>query len=351
VRARELWRRFWAQRLARVALLTLAGLAAVAVGADCLASDLPILMRFEGKLYVLPNVTRPGELRRHDVQSLRRAFGPDDWAVDPLIPYGPQQTQPGGRLDINQPPGGAHWLGTDDVGRDVAAQLVHGARSALAVGVLSVLLYVWVGLWLGALAGYLGGVVDTLTNWAVAVMATFPTFLLVLGIAGLLQARSLWGLVLVLGLTGWASVARIVRGEVLRAVAQPHVLAARSLGASHPRILVLHVLPAAAGPVAVAATFGMAGAILMESGLSFLGLGSDAASWGRLLAIAQVNRAAWWLALFPGIAISVTVLAYNFVAEGIQDAQDPRVAIRTRPSRWRRLRRKPDHRNGAPEQC
>ncbi len=336
--ARQVWRRFYSQRLSRVSTLVLAALVLTALGANCLASDLPLLMRFHGTLYVLPNLTRPGALRRYDIQTLRGEFKDGDWAVAPPVPYGPQQTQPGGRLDINQPPGGAHLLGTDDVGRDVAAQLIHGARTALLVGVFSVLLYVFLGLLLGALAGYLRGPVDGLTNWAVAVMMTFPTFLLVLAIQGLLQAQSLWAIVLVLGLTGWAGVARLVRGEVLRAVAQPHVEAARALGASHVRILWHHVLPATIGPVVVAATFGMAAAILIESGLSFLGLGPDVASWGRLLAIAQSSRSAWWLALFPGLAISVTVLVYHFAAEGLQDALDPRAPLRPSPTLWQWLR-------------
>jgi peptide/nickel transport system permease protein len=348
-------RRFRSQPLARVAAAVLTLLLVAALGADCLASDLPLLLSYRGEVHVLPNIRRPGVLRGHDNHTLRRdlAATGKGWAVYPLIPFGPNQTQPGGALDLNVGPGtGAHLLGTDDVGRDVAAQLVHGARVALLVGLVAVLLYVLIGVVLGALAGYLRGPVDHLVSWGVAVMLTFPTFLLILVIQGLVSAQSLWGVMLVIGLTGWAGVARLVRGEVLRVGALPFVEAARGLGASHGRILLVHVLPHALGPVAVAATFGMASAILVETGLSFLGFGPDAPSWGRLLAAAQLNRPAWWLTVFPGLAIFVTVLSYNFVAEGLQDALDPRHAVRL-PREWRTGGRAPSdraaHGRAAPE--
>jgi peptide/nickel transport system permease protein len=329
-------RRLTRQRLTMAATGALALLVVTALGADCLASDLPILLSYNGKLHVLPNIRRPGELRRHDNHTLRRdlAGAKAGWAVYPLIPFGPNQTQPGGALDLNVGPGtGEHLLGTDDVGRDVAAQLLHGARVSLLVGLVAVLIYVLIGLVLGALAGYLRGPVDHLVSWGVAVMLTFPTFLLILVIQGLVAAQSLWGVMLVIGLTGWAGVARLVRGEVLRIRGLPYVEAARGLGASHARILTHHVLRNALGPVAVAATFGMASAILVETALSFLGFGPDAPSWGRLLAAAQVNRPSWWLTVFPGLAIFVTVLSYNFVAEGLQDALDPHHRARL-PRDW-----------------
>ncbi len=328
--------RFRRQRVSRVAAGALVLVLATALGADCLASDLPLLLSFQGELYVLPGIRRPGKLRQHDNHTLRRAIARTGrgWAVYPLIPFGPEQTQPGGRLDITSPPGtGEHLLGTDDVGRDVAAQLVHGARVALLVGLFAVAIYVLIGLALGALAGSLRGPVDHLVGWAVAVMLTFPTFLLIMVIQGLLSSQSIWGLMLVIGLTGWAGVARLVRGEVLRIRARPHVEAARCLGASGWRVLRVHVLPGAMGPVAVAATFGMASAILMETGLSFLGFGPDAPSWGRLLGVAQLNRSAWWLTLFPGLAIFVTVLSYNFLAEALQDGLDPHHRARL-PRDW-----------------
>lgn len=324
---RALWARIRALGVTRWSGRALLALLGVALFADCLASDLPLLIRLRGELYVLPNVTRPGALRPFDNQTLAQQLGPGDFALWPPVRFGPSQTQPGGRLDVNQPPSAEHWLGTDDVGRDVLAGVLHGTRVALLVGVGSVLLSVVIGLFLGALAGAWRGVADGLVSWLVAVMTSFPSFLLVLVVQGLVRTEAVLGVALLLGLTGWAGVARLVRAEVLRAQALVHVEAARALGASKGRILALHVLPYSTGPVLVAATFGMASAILVESGLSFLGLGPDAASWGRILAIGLGNREAWWLVLFPGIAISGTVLAYNFFAEGLQDALDPRCEV------------------------
>ncbi|MDY0001972.1 MAG: ABC transporter permease [Polyangia bacterium] len=331
--ARALLGRLAAIRATRWSGLALLLLLGAALFADCLASDLPILLRLRGELYVLPNMTRPGALRPFDNQTLAGQLGPGDFAIWPLVRYGPSQTQPGGRLDVNQPPSSAHWLGTDDVGRDVFAGVVHGARVAFLVGLFSVLLSVLIGLLLGALAGSMLGLMDGMVTWGVAVMTSFPAFVLVLVVQGLVRAQDLWGIVLLLGLTGWAGVARLVRGEVLRARSLVHVEAARALGASRARVLLVHVIPYARGPVLVAATFGMASAILVESGLSFLGLGPDTASWGRILAIGLTNREAWWLVLFPGMAISATVLAYNFFAEGLQEALDPRREVLPRSRR------------------
>jgi len=319
--------RLWRQRGPRAALLGLALLAGVAGVADCLASDLPLLVRHQGVLHVLPNLTRPAALRRHDNHSLRRTRGRGDWAVEPLIPYGPAQTQPDGALLPSAAPSGGHWLGTDEVGRDVAAQLVHGCRVALLVGAVAVLLGGLAGLLLGLLAGFLRGWVDTLITWAAGAVLTFPAFLLVLAVQGLVGAQSVTGIVLILAATGWAGIARLVRAEVLRLAAEPFIEAARGLGGSTPRLLAVHVLPHVAGPVLVAATFAAGAAILTESALSFLGLGPDAPSWGRLLAQAQLQRSAWWLTVFPGLAIFGTVLASNHVAEGLQSALDPRAPL------------------------
>jgi peptide/nickel transport system permease protein len=302
----------------------LGSLLLVALFADLLASDLPLLMSYKGKLYVLPNLLRPVELRGEDNQSLRKEFEEQDWAVWPLVPYGPDQTQPGGELDMSAPPGALHPLGTDPVGRDVAARLIHGVRPALAVGVSAVVLSVALGFFLGGLAGYFAGPADWLVSWAVAVTLTFPAFLLVLSLQGLAALRTWWGLAFILGLVGWAPVARLVRGQTRRASASEFVLAARASGASHLRILVRHVLPNATGPVIVMAAFGVGWAILMESALSFLGVGPSTASWGQLLASARLDPQAWWLTLTGGSAIFLTVLATNLLAEASRRALSPR---------------------------
>ena len=329
--ARLVWQQFRRSRLNLLALATIVALALLAVCADFLASDMPLLMRWQGRLYVLPNVQsmadRPPELRRYAPDDLLAALGPDDWAVVTPLRRGPLDADVLARL---QPPSRAHLLGTDAIGRDVAARIVHGARISLSVGVVSVSLYVLLGIVLGALAGYYRGWVDTVVSRLVEVMMVFPTFFLILAIMGIVERPTIWHVMVVIGLTGWPGVARLIRGEILRVRELDYVAATRALGGSDLRIVLRHVIPNAIGPVFVAATFGVAGAILTESSLSFLGFGTPppTASWGELLTQAYENAVtagAWWLTVFPGLAIFLTVTAYNLVGEGLRDAMDPRL--------------------------
>ncbi|MGI5862238.1 MAG: ABC transporter permease [Myxococcales bacterium] len=302
----------------------------VALGADLIASDMPLAMRLDGKLFLLPNLTRPASLLAHDNQSLRALMRHErgDWLLLPPVPFGPYQT------DLSLPslpasPSRRHLLGTDEVGRDVLSRLVHGARVSLAVGLVSVALYVAIGLLLGALAGYCGGATDAVVSRAIEVMLTFPTILLALAAVALIERPTILHLILVLGLTRWPDIARLVRGEVLRIKAQDYVLAARVLGFTRARILLRHVLPNAMGPVLVAATFGVANAVLIESGLSFLGFGAlpPTASWGELLTQAHryaASPGAWWLAIFPGAAIFLTVGAFHLAGEALREELDPK---------------------------
>jgi peptide/nickel transport system permease protein len=322
-----LWGAFRKRRLALAALAVLAGLWAMAILADELASDLPVAARFQGRLWVLPNVFAPPSLRAENIDSLRQRLGPGDWLVPPLVPYGPNHIDTQAAL---ADPGRAHWLGTDELGRDVFARLVHGARSSLAVGFAAVAFCVLIGAALGATAGFHGGAADMLVSRVVEGVIAFPTFFLVLCVLGSLRVRTIWPLVAVLGLTRWTDVARLVRAEVLRLKSEPFVLASRGMGASAIRLLVRHVLPQAAGPVLIAATFGVASAILVETALSFLGFGvpPPAPSWGELLTQAHryvTHPGAWWLTVFPGLAIFLTVTSLNLVAEGLRDAMDPRL--------------------------
>lgn len=321
------------RRLAhRVGLWIALGLFAVALGADLVASDLPLALRLEGRTYLLPNLgsTVPEALRGQDVQALRARLREDrgDWMLEPPVPFGPYRTD----MSLQQLPAGPsarHPLGTDETGRDVAARLVHGTRVSLAVGLFAVALYVLVGVLLGALAGFFGGAVDLVISRTVEVMLTFPTLFLVLALMAVVERPGLADLVLVIGLTRWPDVARLVRGEVLRVKELEYVRAARALGATELRVLFRHVVPNCLAPVLVAAAFGVAGAVLLESALSFLGFGVPAptASWGETLMQAHryvTSPGAWWLALFPGAAIFLTVTAYNLVGEGLQEALDPR---------------------------
>lgn len=314
----------------KLALWAVAGLIAVAIAADLLASDLPLAVRQGGVSHWLPMLTRPLELRGATQQSLEQNA---EWIWRTPVPWGPNQTFAANTVQRDTPPpwgpDRAHWLGTDELGRDVLARLIHGARVSLTVGLFSMALCVLLGLLLGGLAGYYGGKTDAVISRLTEVMITFPTLFFVLAVLGLLRITSLIPLVVVIGFTRWTDIARLVRAEVLKLKGLDFITASRALGLSDARILLRHLLPNALSPVLVAATFGVASAILIESALSFLGLGAPppTASWGELLTQAHrylTHPGAWWLAVFPGLCIAVTVLALNELGEALRRLLDPR---------------------------
>jgi peptide/nickel transport system permease protein len=222
---------------------------------------------------------------------------------------------------------GPHWLGTDEAGRDVLCRMIWGGRVSLSVGIVAVTIYVTIGIVVGAIAGYFRGWSDLLISRFIEVMICFPTFFLILTIVALV-GQSVRNIMLIIGLTGWTGIARLVRAEFLRLVDQEFVLAGRALGYSPLRMIFRHVLPNAMAPVLVSATFGIAGAILTESALSFLGLGisKPTPSWGGLLADGRdALQHAPWLIHFPGLAIFLTITAYNLMGEALRDASDPRL--------------------------
>jgi peptide/nickel transport system permease protein len=224
------------------------------------------------------------------------------------------------------PPSAEHRLGTDDLGRDVLARMIHGARVSLIVGLVATAIALVVGSLFGAIAGYYGGAADWLVSRLIEVVLCFPFLFLLLGIVALFKP-SLLTIVIALGLTSWTSEARYVRGEFLRIRDLEFAVAARASGARDARIIFRHLLPNALAPVLVSASFGVAYAILIESALSFLGFGVPlpTASWGSILAAAQEHiDYAWWLALFPGIAIFTTVAAFNVIGDRFREALDPR---------------------------
>ena len=226
-----------------------------------------------------------------------------------------------------QPPSWSYPLGTDDLGRDVLARILYGARISLLVGFVAVGIATTIGILLGSLAGYYGGWVDSLIMRFVDIMLCFPSFFLILAVIAFLEP-SIWNIMIIIGLTGWMGVARLVRAEFLSLRERDFVVAARALGAKDGRIIFRHILPNAISPVLVSATLGVAGAILTESALSFLGIGVQppTPSWGNMLiAGKQTLGTAWWLSAFPGLAILITVLGYNLLGEGIRDALDPRL--------------------------
>ena len=311
-------RRLWRSRAGRAGLLLVGGLTAVALLADLLASDLPLLARVAGQLYVLPCLTRPAALGDDDNQSLRARLGDGDWALAPPIPYGPESQHPGGTTSILEAPTCRHFLGTDDRGRDVAARLIHGTRVSLLLGPLAVGLYLLLGLTVG-LAAVLGRPADLILGRVIEVGLTFPTIFLLLAIQGLTARTSLVEVGLAIALTQWPHVARLTRAEGLRAMSSPHVEAARALGASPVRIALRHVLPLAAAPALVAAAFGVAQTILFESALTFLGFGvpPPLASWGELLSQAQSAHLAWWLLLPATLALTLTLSAFTLLGDAL----------------------------------
>ncbi len=240
-----------------------------------------------------------------------------------LSPYDPQAID---TYHILEPPSASHPLGTDSLGRDCLSRLLYGAKISLLVGFVAVGIATLVGTLLGAVAGYYGGWIDSLIMRFVDVMLCFPAIFLIMAVIAFLEP-SIWNIMAVIGLTGWMGVARLVRAEFLSLKKRDFVLAARVMGASDMRIVFSHILPNALAPVLVSATLGVGSAILTESALSFLGIGVQAPtpSWGNMLTEGKDNlEIAWWLSLYPGLAILLTVLAYNLLGEGLRDALDPK---------------------------
>lgn len=319
-------RRYFKRPFNAIGFLVMTIISLVALLADFIASEKPLAYELAGDLRVLPgryDAPIPGVF--DNTAALRAARERGGWVLLPPIPYGPNQTKIAGYVSRLDPPSAWHRLGTDDKGRDVAARMVHGSRSALIVGLGSVALYLLVAVLIGAMAGYFGGFVDRLSLRLIETLTSFPTFFLILAIQGLIGATGVLQLILVIGLTRWTDVARLTRAEVMRVMNEEYVLAARALGLHSLSVLIRHVLPGAIGPALVAATFGVAGAILIEATLSFLGFGvpNTVPSWGQLLNDAFYNEEAYWLAIYPGLLLFVTLISINLVGEGFREALDP----------------------------
>jgi peptide/nickel transport system permease protein len=223
-------------------------------------------------------------------------------------------------------PSSGHWMGTDGLGRDVFSRMLFGARISLLVGFVAVGIATVIGVILGALSGFYRGWVDMVIMRMVDVMLSIPTFFLILAVIAFLTP-SIWNIMIVIGLTSWMGVTRLVRAEFLSLREREYVLSAQTLGARNGRLIFRHLLPNSLTPIIVSSVLGIASAVLVESGLSFLGLGVQPpqASWGNILTDGkEYLEFAWWLSLFPGMAILLTVLGYNLLGEGLRDALDPR---------------------------
>jgi peptide/nickel transport system permease protein len=244
--------------------------------------------------------------------------------ADILAPYDPDDID---RRHILEPPSIRHPFGTDDLGRDVLSRMIYGSRISLAVGFVAVGISTIIGIILGALAGYYGGWTDRIIMRMIDIMLSIPTFFLILAVIAFV-GPGIWNIMIVIGLTSWMSVARLVRAEFLSLKEREFVLAAKALGAGDMRIIFGHMMINSMAPVFVSAVLGVAAAILVESALSFLGIGIQPPipSWGNILTLGKDNiEIAWWLSVFPGLAILITVLSYNLVGEGLRDALDPRL--------------------------
>ncbi len=230
--------------------------------------------------------------------------------------------------DRQQPPSKQHWFGTDDVGSDVLARVIHGSRISLSVGFVAVGISVIIGVFVGAILGYFGGRIDFIGMRIIEIVMAIPTFFLIITIVAFYE-RSLFNIMVIIGITSWTGHARFVRAEFLKLRGQDFVQAAKSLGLPVRSILFRHMLPNGIAPVLVSATFGIAAAIFTEAALSFLGFGvvPPTPSWGQMLSqgVSITGDFLWWLSLFPGMSIFLTAIAYNMVGEGLRDAIDPKL--------------------------
>jgi peptide/nickel transport system permease protein len=345
-------RQFRKDRLAMAGLWMIGFLVLVAVAAPLLANDRPIAMRYKGELlfpafptyldsFPVPAfVTEPlqknvpfmsnyypqlgGATFKEAIAQMRPGDG--DWSLMPPVPFGFAEISP---LEIKLRPGQkGHVLGTDDTGADILARMIHGTIISLSVGVVAVGIYVVIGILLGAMAGYFGGWVDYLISRAIEVMICFPTFFLIIAVIAFLP-RSIYNIMIVIGITSWPGVARLIRGEVLKAKSLDYVLASRAIGSSSLRTIFREILPNTLSPVLVTATFGVAGAILIETSLSFLGFGvaPPTASWGEIVSQGRVyvTEELFHMVIWPGLAICLTLIAFNLVGQGLRDAMDPRL--------------------------
>jgi len=327
---RVVWRRFKKDKFAMAGLVLVGSLFVLSYLTPVIANNKPVIMRWNDRLY-FPAVAEMvpfrwildyPELFSVDFDEIK-----DDKSVAlvmPVVPYSPIATS----LDETLlPPGSKHWMGTDNLGRDVFARMLHGAGISLKIGLVAVGIALFIGVIVGALAGFYGGLADMILSRVIEVVICFPFLFLILAVIVFLPP-SIYNIMIVIGITRWTSIARYTRAEFMRFKEQEFTEAARALGASDKKIIFRHILPNSLAPVLVAATFGVANAILIEAALSFLGLGVQppTPSWGEILSTGrQYIEIAWWLATFPGLAIFLTVTAYNLLGEGLRDAADPRL--------------------------
>ena len=344
----EAWHRFRRKPLAMIGFFFVITLVGIAMFAPAIAGTKPVICRYKGRLYVpcLAYFDRRLEPAIFSTDKFRGTYpanltqkDPASWAIWPLVFQDPYRAVrdnewPGRPANPARDEGQPNWsrggwnlLGTDQYGVDVLAKMVHGTTIALMVGFVSMGLAGTIGLIVGAASGYFGGWIDLVASRITEVVMCIPTLVLILALVAFVEKPTIWKTMAIIGMTSWTGIARLARGEFLRLRSSEFVIAAQAAGVGPLRIMLRHILPNALAPVLVPITFGIASAILIESSLSFLGFGSPPpnASWGALLNDARSNLSMWWLVAFPGTAIFLTVLSYNLVGEGLQEATDPRL--------------------------
>ncbi len=341
----ESWSQFRRRRLSMLALYYVVFIGLVAVFAPAIAGTKPVVCKYKGNIYfpAMGYIYRRWENPVFAKDKFRRVYptslkekDPDSWAIWPLVYQDPYRRirdnewegQPGNPSGTSGKPSKANLFGTDQRGVDVFAQMVHGARIAMVVGFVSMGIATIIGIPLGAAAGYFGGWTDVVISRIIEFVLCIPTLILILALIAVIDKVTIWHMMAIIGVTGWTGIARLTRAEFMRLRNMEFVIAARALGASEIRVMFRHMLRNALAPILVPITFGIAAAILIESGLSFLGFGAPPPnpSWGTLLNAGRATiQETWWLVIFPGVAIFLTVLAYNLIGEGIQESTDPRM--------------------------
>ncbi len=334
---RTVWRRVRRNRRGLAGLTFVGLMMLISLFSPLLASNQPIACRYKGEWYfpAIVEIFQSRMTSRHWINKsppfnlpqfdAKQELDPNEPAVWPLIPYHEQEQT----LNYFQPPSSEHWLGTDELGRDVAARMIHGTSVSVKVGFISMGIASFVGIVVGGVAGYFGRWVDIIISRMIEIVICFPVFFLILSIMIWLEP-DITNVMIVIGLTRWTSIARYTRGEFIRIKGLDYVTAARALGIGQARIMFRHMLPNALAPVLVSITFGIASAILVEAGLSWLGFGVQAPhpSWGNILRTAYDSlRVAPHLVFPPCIAIFLAVLAYNLVGDALRDAIDPRLKV------------------------
>ena len=339
----ETWHRFRKKKIAMIALTYVVVMAVVAVLSPVLVGTKPVIVKYKGSIsfpaigYFVEVWETPllvsRDLRKRYTPDRLKEKDPESWAIWPVVFQDPyrrvrENELPGHPGNVQgSDPNQYNLLGTNQEGIDVLAQIIHGTRTALLVGFVATGIAAAIGIVLGAVAGYFGGWTDMLLSRLLEVVLCIPLLVLILALLAVIERPTIWHTMGVIGLFSWPGIARLTRGEFLKLRGIDYVTAARAVGAGHLRIIFRHILPNAMAPVLVPIAFGIAGAILIENGLSYLGFGPPppSASWGNLLNAGQRNLEMWWLIVFPGAAIFLTVLAYNLIGEALQEATDPRL--------------------------